>query len=438
MAILISGGTIVTAPLEGRFEAGAVLIEGDRIGWVGARVSAPSSEVIDASGCWVLPGLIDAHTHLYSALAAGMPLKDESPHDFAQVLQRIWWRLDRALGPEDVRYSGYVGGLASLCHGVTTLFDHHASPNCTVGSLDILADVLQELGLRASLAYEVSDREGPASRDLAIEENYRFFQRCRASGSPFLKAHFGLHAVFTLSDETLRRCAEIGRAIGAGFHLHVLEHRAERLKFEAEHEGRSVVDLLADAGILSSDSIAAHVVHVTPADAQRLAQSGALAVHNPQSNMGNGVGIAPIGMLLDAGVRLGLGTDGYYDLPQQVLATPLLQKLGQCDPSALGVGDALAMVYGRNADLATQAFGLPFGRVAPGYAADLLVIPYDPATPVNAGNLSTHIAAALAIGPRHVLVGGKVRLWNGQVPGVDWARVKASARELAAQLWQRL
>ena len=105
MAILISGGTIVTAPLEGRFEAGAVLIEGDRIGWVGARVSAPSSEVIDASGCWVLPGLIDAHTHLYSALAAGMPLKDESPPDCAQVWQRIWWRLDRARGPDDGRAS---------------------------------------------------------------------------------------------------------------------------------------------------------------------------------------------------------------------------------------------------------------------------------------------------------------------------------------------
>ncbi len=436
MTLLIQGGTLAADPLAGVLLDGSVLIDGDRIVAVGPDVEAPGAEVLDAAGCWVAPGLIDAHTHLYSALALGMPLKADPPQNFPQILERIWWRLDKALQPADVQISGYVGGIASLLNGVTTIFDHHASPACPGGSLGILADGLGRLGLRASLCYEVSDRDGPASRDAGIQENSDFYRACQRAGDPLLKAHFGIHAVFSVSDATMRRCAEIGQDLGAGFHLHVLEHRPERDKFSAEHGGQGVVEFLDSLGILGPRSIAAHTVHITAGDAERFARRGVHTVHNPQSNMGNGVGIAPITLLLAAGVSACLGADGYYDLAQQMALTPILQNLGQRNPSAFG--GTLQMVYGANAALAEQTFGLPFGRIAPGYAADLLLLPYDPTTPAHAGNLGAHLLAALAGRPRDVIVAGKARVRQRRVLGADVAAVRAEARGRAADLWQRL
>jgi putative selenium metabolism protein SsnA len=438
VALVIKNGYVVTKPLAGGFRVADVLVEGDRVAAVGEGQAAWGADVIDAAGCWVLPGLIDAHTHLYGALSAGMPAKDVPPQNFPQVLHRVWWRLDKALSPEDVRYSGYVGAIASLRQGITTIFDHHASPSCPDSSLDILAAVVRQVGLRASLAYEVSDRDGPAARDAGIGENRAFFLACQQTQDPMLKAHFGLHAVFSLSDETLLRCAEIGRELGAGFHLHVVEHRTELEKFQAEHDGLGVVAYLDQIGILGPRTIAAHTVHVTEEDAERLARTGATTVHNPKSNMGNGVGVAPVGMLIRHGVRAGLGSDGYYDMPQQIITAPLLQCLHAGNPSAFSGDDALRMVYGNNSALAEQTFGLPFGQIAPGYAADLLIVPYEPATPVDTGNLGAHIVAALVAGPRHVVIGGAVRMRNGELQGLDVPAIHATARQLAARLWQRL
>ena len=324
MNLLIKGGVVITDPAAGRFEPASVLVQEDRVAAVGADLHAPDASVVDAGGCWVVPGLIDAHTHLYGALAHGMPLKAAPPQNFPQILERIWWRLDKALSPEDVRYSGYVGGIASLLSGITTIFDHHASPSCPVGSLSILAETTRALGLRASLAYEVSDRDGPRSRDGGIQENRDFFEWCARANDPLLKAHFGIHAVFSVSDATMRRCAEIGNGLGAGFHLHIAEHKTEVEKFRAEHNGLGVVEFLEQVGILGRRTIAAHTVHVSEADARRFAASGTTTVHNPKSNMGNGVGVAPIRLLAAAGVRTGLGSDGFYDIPQQLSIACLL------------------------------------------------------------------------------------------------------------------
>jgi cytosine/adenosine deaminase-related metal-dependent hydrolase len=148
--------------------------------------------------------------------------------------------------------------------------------------------------------------------------------------------------------------------------------------------------------------------------------------------------VSPVNSLLEVGAHPCLGSDGYYDLPQQMAIAPLLHNLHQGDPSAFGSGQVIHMVYGNNARLAEQTFGLPFGRLAPGCAADVLVIPYDPATPVNAGNLGGHLLQALNVAPRTVIVAGEVRLDQGQFPGIDPGEVNARARQLAARLWERL
>jgi putative selenium metabolism protein SsnA len=437
-SLLIKNGVLVTEPLLGTFRSGDLRIEDGRISQIGADLPAGSAEVIDARGEWVVPGLIDAHTHLYGALANGMPGPVEPPQNFPQILERIWWRLDKALSADDIGISGLLGAVASLKNGVTTIFDHHASPTCVPGSLDILSEAVGRVGLRASLAYEVSDRDGAVSRDQGIEENFRFIQVCQRNPDPLRKAHFGLHAVFSLSDETLRHCAEIGGSLGVGFHLHVVEHRTELEKFRSEHQGENVVHFLSRIGILSPRTIAAHVVHVDGEDIASLAKSGTWTVHNPKSNMGNGVGVSPVKQMLEAGVTACLGSDGFYDLPRQMELAPLLQNLHQGNPSFFGTGSILRMVYQNNAGLAEQTFGMPFGKLAVGYAADCLVIPYEPETPVNAQNFASHLMLALLSGPSHAIVGGLLRLENGELPGLDIQAIRARSRELAGRLWERL
>jgi putative selenium metabolism protein SsnA len=419
-------------------QLGDLFIKDGLIDQVGKVDATEPATVIDARGGWVVPGLIDAHTHLYGALAHGMPLKGPLPRNFPQVLNQIWWKLDKALSPEDIEISAFIGGMASLRAGVTTIFDHHASPTCPSGSLQTLSDVVGKLGLRASLAYEVSDRDGSVAREAGMEENIRFIKACIAERDPMRRAHFGLHAVFSLSDKTLRRCAEIGNDLAAGFHLHVLEHRTELEKFVAEHAGLGVVPFLESLGILGSRTIAAHTVHIDEIDTQILAQTGTWTVHNPKSNMGNGVGVSPLNNLLKSGVHACLGSDGYYDLPQQMSIAPLLQNLQQRNPGAMGTREVLKMVFQNNAALAEQTFGLPFGRLAAGYAGDCLVIPYEPATPVNTTNLGSHLMAALTCNPTCVIVGGAVRMQNGEYPGLNAGAIFARSRELATRLWERM
>ncbi len=437
-SLIIRNGFLVADPLGSAGFSGDLLLKDGVISQVGKAPRAEETAEIDAKGGWVVPGLIDAHTHLYGALANGMPGPKEPPQNFPQVLERVWWRLDKALTSEDIVISGMLGAMSSLKAGVTTIFDHHASPTCPAGSLDLLSNAVQEVGLRASFAYEVSDRDGPASRDAGIAENLRFIQKCRTDSDPLRKAHFGLHAVFSLSDATIQTCAELGKHLGVGFHLHVLEHKTELEKFTREHGGKGVVPFLAELGILGPSSIAAHVVHVDAKDIRTLAKQETWTVHNPKSNMGNGVGVSPVSALLREGVPACLGSDGFYDLPRQMEIAALLQNLHQGNPSAFGSADTLKMVYGNNARLAQQTFGLPFGRLEPGCAADCLVIPYDPETPVNAHNFSSHLLSALLSGPSHVIVGGILRLEDGDFPNLDVSAVRRRSRAAASSLWERL
>jgi cytosine/adenosine deaminase-related metal-dependent hydrolase len=211
----IESGTVVANPLLGQIlEDSAVTVSEGMIVSVGASDFAPGGEHIDARGCWVLPGLVDAHTHLYSALALGMPITGARARSFPQVLERLWWRLDRALLMEDVRVSGLLGAVAGLSRGVTAVFDHHSSPGCTDGSLDALAQAVNTVGIRASLAYEVSDRDGPHASQAGIAENVRFLKRTRAEDSRQLCGHFGLHSLYTISDGTLRCCVDANRPLG--------------------------------------------------------------------------------------------------------------------------------------------------------------------------------------------------------------------------------
>ena len=280
--------------------AADVVIAGDRIASVGTAPAGVARR--DCSGTLVLPGNVCAHHHLYSALSRGMPYRLEAPRNFLQILQRIWWRLDRALDEPTVRLSALVGGLDALRAGTTTVIDHHASPNFIDGSLDVIADALAELGLRSVLCYEVTDRDGPARAAAGVAENRRFLARPHR----LARGMMGAHASFTLGDDTLAACAEAAAASGVGVHIHVAEDGADQQDAEAAY-GLRVVERLGRAGVLGPDALLAHCIHVTGQEVADITACGAAVAHNPRSNMNNRVGYSPFAHI---GTRVALGTDG--------------------------------------------------------------------------------------------------------------------------------
>ncbi len=271
-------------------------MDGDRIAAVGPVLDAAGA-TLDATGCLVVPGNVNAHMHAYAALARGMPYRLAPPTSFLEILQRVWWRLDRALDPASIRASALVAAREAVLAGTTTLVDHHASPNAIGGSLDLLAAAFAEIGIRSVLAYEVTDRDGPQRAAAGIDENERFLQRIADGDHPLARGMVGAHASFTLSDETLAACAALAERAGVGMHVHVAEDGIDA----------TAVQRLAEAGALRPGSLAAHAVHVGREGAALLRATDVTVAHNPRSNMNNAVGRAPLGVL---GERVALGTDG--------------------------------------------------------------------------------------------------------------------------------
>ncbi|HHY32646.1 MAG TPA: putative aminohydrolase SsnA [Firmicutes bacterium] len=440
--LIIGGGRLLTFDVQGRvLEDGAVAIEGGIIRDVGrtseVRRRYPDAEFIDAGGRVIMPGMINAHMHLYSTFARGMALKDAPPRTFIQILERLWWRLDKALGPEDVYVSALVPLIDCIRCGTTTILDHHASPMAVAGSLDQIARAVGEAGIRACLAYEVSDRDGVDIADQGIRENVRLVERCRRERGEHLAASFGLHAQITLSDATLAKCREAAEGLDVGFHVHVAEGR-EDVEDALAKSGKRVVERLDAFGILGPKTIAAHCVHITEAEMEILRERDVNVVHNPESNMGNAVGVAPVLRMMARGVRVGLGTDGYTaDMFESVKVANTLHKLAEKNPSAAW-SEVPAMAFGNNREIARRVFGLKLGVLEPGAAGDVIVVDYRPPTPLDPGNYYSHILFGMSGGlVDTTVVAGRVLMRGRKLLGLGEERITARSRELARRVWER-
>ena len=209
--ILLANGKVITRDPEGvgYLPDGGVVTDGGKIVEVGAtadlKAKYPQAEFVDAKGGVIMPGLINAHTHIYSALARGLAIVGNNPTNFYEVLDGTWWAIDRNLDLEATRASAQALVIDSIKQGVTTIFDHHASFCEIPGSLMKIAEVTKEFGMRASLCYEVSDRDGEEKCDLAIRENGDFIRHCAREKNPMISAMFGGHALFTISDRTFEK-----------------------------------------------------------------------------------------------------------------------------------------------------------------------------------------------------------------------------------------
>lgn len=423
MNLLLRGATVVTSLAPPAVERLDVLVEGERVTGLGPVLTA-SAPTLDAGGCLVIPGNVNAHMHAYSALARGMPYRLQPPRSFLEILQRVWWRLDRALDEQSIRASALVAAREALLAGTTTLVDHHASPNAIGGSLDLIAQAFEEVGIRAVLAYEVSDRDGRDHAAAGVLENERFLRHVSGGAYPLARGLVGAHASFTLSDETLADCAALAADMHTGLHIHLSEDAIDR----------GAAGRLAAAGALDQRTLVAHAVHVTQAEAELLGGHHVTIAHSPRSNMNNGVGRAPLGWL---GERVALGTDGIgSDMFEEGRAGFLRRREENLDTTAEWALERLAT----GAAFVGAAFAEPLlGRIAVGGPADLVVLDYSAPTPLEAGTLGGHwIFGISAARVRDVIVGGELVVRNRRLTRVDEAALSAGAAAQTKRLWARL
>jgi putative selenium metabolism protein SsnA len=442
--MLISNGRVVTFGVANKIiEDGAVRVEGDRITDVGAvarlQAAYPDDEVVDAGGQLIMPGNLCAHTHFYGAFSRGMAIAGTAPRDFPEILDKLWWRLDKALSLEDVKYSALVCLVDAIKHGTTALIDHHASPNAIEGSLDAIAGAVQQAGLRASLCYEVTDRDGPERAQAGIEENVRFAKSLLDGPHPQLGASFGLHASLTLSDETLADCVAAAQGLDIGFHIHAAEGVSDQ-EDSLRKSGKRVVERLHDAGILGPKSILVHCVHVDAWEMEVLRDTGTWVTHQPRSNMNNAVGVAPVETMLRGGIPVAMGNDGFSNnMWAEWKAAYLVHKLWHGDPRRMGGYDVMQMAVTNNAALA-QVFwpDAPMSEISPGAYADLMLVDYHPFTELTSGNLPWHILFGFeASAVTATMCAGKWLMRNRELLTLDEAEIAAKARALSAETWKQ-
>ena len=327
---IIVNGTVVTLGDDNQvIPGGAVHIKDGVIAAVGSTeeltAANPDVPTRDATNKAVLPGFICAHHHFYSTMARGFAPPGEPAFTFQEILERMWWKVDRALSEEDVYYSALIPIIECIRNGTTTVIDHHASPSCREGSLDSIAKAVLEGGIRASLCYEVSDRNGGGAEGVA--ENARFLERLAGEPSEQLAGMVGVHAALTVSDDTLAACKEVMDRYGVGCHIHVAEG-VEDHTHSLEKYGKRTVNRLVDLGISGDSSIFVHCINIDDEELGLIKETGTVVVHNPESNMNNAVGVARVLELMDRGVLVGLGTDGMAsDMLAQMRCAYLVHRL---------------------------------------------------------------------------------------------------------------
>jgi putative selenium metabolism protein SsnA len=442
--VLISNGLILTFGDDRRvIPGGAVYYEDDTIVEVGDSTALeqtyPEAARLDAAGKIVMPGMICAHTHFYGAFARGMAVPGEPPANFMQILERLWWKVDRALTLADSQYSALVALVDAVRHGTTTLIDHHASPSHIDGSLDALAEAATESGLRVGLCYEVTDRNGPAGAQAGIAENVRFLKRLQAHPDPKLGASFGLHAAFTIGQETLEACLDAAQGLNTGFHIHVAEDRADET-YSLDNYALRVAERLAQKGILGPKTLVAHAIHVDETELDIFQSTQTKISHQPRSNMNNAVGVAGVERMLDQGLTVGLGNDGFYNnMFSEIHTAYLLHRISQGDPRVMPGDRLMTMAFNHNAAIAGLFFPRPVGALTPGAFADIILLDYIPYTPLTGGNYPWQLIFGMdGSHVTHTICGGQMVMKERELLTLDERAIAAHAMELAPAIWRRV
>ncbi len=397
-------------PFVLRTDTRVVVVRGGRVAEVRDDDTdyEPPPGAIVLAGEAVRVGHVNAHTHLYSGLAPlGMPAATPEPENFVQILERVWWRLDRALDMDDIRASAELYVAEALLAGTTALVDHHESPGCIEGVLELLGSACAGLGIRALLCYGATERNG------GREEAQRGLAECRrfieSGPPPGIIGAVALHASFTVSDETIREAGAICRDTGAVMHVHMAEDGADVI--DARERGYDgPLERLEALDALPTGSILAHGVHLNAGQVRRVEERGCWLVHNPRSNHGNGVGYAST---LRESARVALGTDGYPARMKEELDA-LMTHAQAHGEEPLTVAPRLE----RSRTLFAERAGVSLGPIAVGTVADLVLED--------------------AEGPLHVMVGGRLVVRDRQLVRGNLHRIRRKAEAAATRVWKKM
>lgn len=436
--LIIGNGRMITRNPEAPFlEDGAVAMDGSTIMKVGTtkeiKEAYPDAEYIDAKGGVIMPAFINAHEHIYSAFARGLSINGYDPHGFLEILDGMWWTIDRNLTLEETRLSAMATYIDSIKNGITTTFDHHASFGHIRDSLFKIEEAAKETGVRSCLCYEISDRDGMDKAREAVMENAAFIKHALADDSDMIAGMMGMHASFTISDETMALCNEL-KPEGVGYHIHVAEGIYDLHQCLKEH-GKRIVDRLHDWNILGPKTLLGHCIYVNEHEMDLIKDTDTMVVHNPESNMGNACGCPPTMRMVQKGILTGLGTDGYtHDMMESWKVANVLHKHSLCDPNAAW-GEVPQMLFEGNAKIANRYFKKQLGVLKEGAAADVIVIDYDPLTPMNESNINGHLMFGVNGSMVQTTVcNGKVLMKDREVLVCDEAKVMADCRQAAKEL----
>ena len=442
MMLVLGNGRVITRDALCPFiEDGAVAIEDAKICRVGRtqdiRPAFPDAEYIDAKGGLIMPAFINVHEHIYSSFARGLSIKGYDPKGFLDILDGMWWTIDRNLTLRDTYLSAMATYVDCIKNGVTTVFDHHASFGSIGGSLFEIERAAKEAGVRSCLCYEVSDRDGMDKTRASVMENAEFIRHALKDDSGMIAGMMGMHAQFTISDETFALAAE-NKPEEVGYHIHVAEG-IEDLHHCLKHYGKRIVDRLMDHGILGGKTLLGHCIYINPHEMDLLKETDTMVVHNPESNMGNACGCPPAMELVRRGILTGLGTDGYtHDMMESFKVANVLHKHHLCDPNAAWT-EVPRMLFENNAKIAGRYFEPELGVLREGAAGDVIIVAYDPLTPMDENNINGHLVFGVT---GHDVVttvaNGKVLMKDRRLTRIDEEKVMADCRQAAAELASRI
>ena len=400
--LLIGNGRVITRDPENPYlPNGAVVTDGPKILAVGEEAAlkkaCPSAQFVDAAGGVIMPGFINAHTHIYSGLARGLSIEGHNPTNFLEILEGMWWNIDRHLTLSGTRASAWATILDCIRNGVTTIFDHHASFCEIPGSLFAIRDVAKEAGIRACLCYEVSERDGEEKTRPGIRENADFAKWALEADDPMIKAMFGGHALFTL------------------------------------------VNRLLYNGILGERTLLGHCIHVSPAEMDIIKETGTMVVNNPESNMGNAVGCAPVLQMMQKGITVGMGTDAYtHDMLESMKVFLIIQRHNAALPN-VAWGEDVTMQFTNNRLIAEKYFGVPLGILKEGAAADVIVMDYKPFTPFSDANIDGHMLFGMnGRNCRTTVINGRLLYHDRKFVDLDEESINARILEQSKLLWGEL
>lgn len=388
-----------------------------------------AEEVYDCKGCILMPGLVLGHTHMYSTFARGWNIPF-SPNNFRELLEQLWWKLDGALDREAVYYSGLVSAVEYIRNGVTTVIDHHASGRSIRGTLrDLKKALCEEMGLRGIFCFETSDRFPIGD---CITENREFAKE----KSRQCAGLFGMHASMTLSNHTLQKIAEESGELP--IHIHAAES-IEDQQYSRMRYQKTVIERLEQYGLLRSNSILAHCIHLDEKEIETMAKHDIRVALNPTSNMNNGVGLPDYIQLKKKGIRCILGNDGLgYNITREMLN--FVYGMHHAYQSPLGVSlQDLKEIIQNTYRYAESILGCALGKIEKGYEADLICVPYTPPTEWHESNVWGHFFYGILDGfhPRDVWCGGWHRLKNYEVQA-DTEKIYGEARKVSKRIWDTI